>query len=138
MSRTVPESVDLKWQSRMNAEQIAEVRERIVREAQKKVDPNHLGFRPVMQGTDDGDFFPTDDASFFRDWWEWVEQVVLSISEGFTRVALGLTAGMFAIAASHMYASEGGARVANWTLGAAGVFGLWFLTSSVLAVARRR
>ena len=91
-----------------------------------------------MQSTDDGDFFPTDDASFFRDWWDWVQQIVLTISDGLTRVALGITAGMLAIAASHMYGSEAGLRVANLTLGASGVFALWFLTASVLAVARRR
>lgn len=127
-----PTSLDL---SKLSADEILQLRDRIMAEARSKIDPQGTGFDPVMERTDDGSFFSTDDMAF-KDWWDWVEQVVRTISDGLTRVALGLSAGGLAIAASNMYGSAAGSRYADITLGAAGVMGAWFLVAAVRSTMR--
>jgi hypothetical protein len=121
---------------RLESGDLAEIRSRIMADAKRGVDRHRTGFNPTMLTDDDTNFFNTDDVAF-RDWWDWIEQIIRSISDGLTRVALGVTAAGFAIAASHMYASPEGAKFAGPTLGAAVLLVAWQLVSTGASMRRR-
>jgi hypothetical protein len=120
-----------------DSDRILERRNVLMEAARRKIDPAGTGFDARMDDTDDSTFFRTDDVAF-KDWWDWVEQVIRTISDGLTRVALGGVAAGFAIAASNMYGSVEGSRYAGATLLVAGAFGVLFLGSTVVSLARQR
>ena len=124
--------------SRLSPDDMRELREAIMARARTFVDPNGIGFDAVMKASDDGDpYFNTDDVTF-RDWWDWVQQVVRVIGEGSTRVGLGVMAAGGAIAASHMYTSQLGSQYAGLTLAVSAVLGTWFVVSAAVSAVRGR
>jgi len=129
-----PEGLDL---SKLSTDEIHKLKDAILERARKTVDPAGTGFDMLMMTTDDGDFFPTDDITI-KDWWNWIERVINVISVASTRLGVGVIAAGGAIAASHMFGSEGGSHYARITLGVSAVFALWFVVSAGLAVIRRR
>jgi hypothetical protein len=121
--------------SKISPAELSQLREKIMADARRTVDPRGTRFDPVML-TDDEMFFRTDDVEFM-DWWDWVEQGVRTIGDGFTRLALGVTAGGLAIAASHMYGTNEGSRFAGPTLLASGLMVVWLLVATGAAMRRR-
>ena len=128
-----PQNLDL---SKLSFDEILQLRDRIVHAAQAKIDPQSVDFRPVME-TDDGTFFGTDDVAF-KDWWDWVEQIIRTVSDGLTRIALGVTVAGLAIASGLMYGSPATGRYADLTLGAAGVLGVFFVALTLRSTLRGR
>jgi hypothetical protein len=125
--------------SELTADEMRQLREQIMARARQFVDPNGIGFDALMQdASDDGDpYFTTDDVTF-RDWWDWVQQIVRVIGEGSTRVGLGVMAAGGAIAASHLYTTESGSRYGGIALGVSAVFAAWFVVSAALSAVRGR
>jgi hypothetical protein len=128
-----PQGLDL---STLSADEIHQLRDAIVDRARQTVDPHGTGFDMRMMGTDD-DLFTTDDMTM-ADWWTWVERVATAVSEGATRVGIGVIAAGGAIAASHMFGSPEGSRYASLTLGVSGAFALWFVASAAISATRGR
>lgn len=123
--------------SKMSPEELDQLRDMIMARAHSTMDPNALGLDVLMQSTDDMSWFTTDDVSF-RDWLDWVTQMVRVISDSSTRVGAGILAAGGAVAASNLYATEAGSRFASLTLAVSAAFGLWFVASALTAAFRGR
>lgn len=87
--------------------------------------------------TTDDELFNTDDMTI-NDWWTWVERLSWAISDGATRVGIGLIAAGGAIAAAQMFGSPAGSQYAGLTLSVSGGFALWFVVSAAMSAVRRR
>jgi hypothetical protein len=120
--------------SQRSVEDLLRLRDAIAEAARRKVDPAGTGFDATM--SDEGGGL-TDDGEFTH-WWDWIEQIVQVISEGSTRIGLGIVAAGAAIASGLMYNAGERAAFAGPTLIVAAVFGAWFAISAAVAVVRRR
>jgi hypothetical protein len=86
--------------------------------------------------TDDGDFFGETEEEQFADWLHWAERLVEAILLMSQRVSLAIAAGGFAIAGSHMI--DKAPMLGQVSLGAAGLFGVWFIVANAMSVTTRR
>lgn len=121
-----PDDIDL---SQLSVEQLRELKDAIVSRARERVGPE--GFNPIMMATThDGDLFGTteDWVQDPRDWVILVARVIYAlINVASRRVSLAVASSGAALAASHLYATEGGARFAGVGLLVAAVFGIWLV-----------
>ena len=111
--------------SKLSSEEIHRLKDTIIEQARRKVDPEETGFDARMSFSD----FQTDDWA--ENWWEWLERVSRAISDGATRIGLGVMAGAGVIGAAQLFNSEGGSHYATIVLGVSGLFALWFAASAV-------
>ena len=121
--------------ARLSNDEIRKLRDVIMANARQTVDPHGIGFDALMVSTDDSSFFHTDDVAF-KDWWEWVQQIVRAISDGSTRIGSGVIAAGGAIASSLLYGTERGVPYAGVVLIVSGAFAVWFAISAAMTSAR--
>jgi len=86
--------------------------------------------------TDDGGFFGETEEEQFGDWLHWAERFVDGILLASQRVSLALAAGGFAIAGSSLI--DKAPMLGQLSLGAAGLFGVWFIVANAMSVTTRR
>jgi hypothetical protein len=94
------------------------IREAIVENARRTVDPDGTGFD--MRMSDDGSFFGTDDP--LADWRDRLLDDILIASR---RVSLAVLSAGFAIAGAAMVGGATTAGFGQISLGASGVFAIW-------------
>lgn len=90
-----------------------------------------------MASIDPNDMLGTDELTF-GEWWTWVQQFSRAISQGSTRIGLGIISGGFAIAGASLFNSQAGADYGKVMLGASGVFALWFAGSVIASTVKGR
>ncbi len=105
--------------------------------ARRAVDPDGTGFDAQMRAYDGMDFFPTDDLAFGSGGPGSCKPPASS-RQASTRVGLAIMTTGTAVAASHLYDSAAGARYADVTLAASGVFAVWFVVSAAVSAVRGR
>ena len=120
--------------SKPNMDDIRRVRDTIIENARRKVDPARTGFDATMSD-ESGGF--TDDGEFAH-WWDWIEQIVRVISDGSTRIGLGVIAAGAAIASGLMFSSDRGSAYGGVTLIVAAGFAAWFAISAAVSAIRSR
>ena len=117
--------------SKPSAEEIYKLRDELIEQARRKVDPNGTGFDARMSIHDE---FPwVDDGRHFL---EAFEAVIWMAAQGLTRLGLCVIAAGGAIAAGLMYGSEAGSHYAGATLLVSLFFAAWFAISAAVATYR--
>ena len=120
-----PEEMDL---SQLSVEQLRELKDAIVARAHQRVGPE--GFNPIMMATTKGDLFgSTEDwLEDPRDWVILVSRIIyVRINVATRRMSLALAAGGAALAGSHLYSVEAGARYGGISLLVAAGFAAWLI-----------
>jgi hypothetical protein len=117
--------------SKLGAEEIYKLRDELIEQARRKVDPNGTGFDARMSIHEE---FPwADDGRHFL---EAFEAVIWIVAQGLTRVGLCIIAAGGAIAAGLMFGSEAGSHYASATLLVSLLFAIWFAISAAIATFR--
>jgi hypothetical protein len=117
--------------SKLSAEGIYKLRDELIEQARRKVDPNGTGFDARMSIHDE---FPwADDGRRFL---EAFEAVIWIVTQGLTRLGLCIIAAGGAIAASLMFGNEAGSHYAGATLLVSLLFAIWFAISAAVATFR--
>jgi hypothetical protein len=114
--------------SEAKIEELNKIREAILANARRKVDPEGRGFdAQMMASSDDGGFFPSTD-----DWFDWRDRFINVLSLVSQRVSLAVLSAGFAIAGANMVGTE---RAGSWgqaSLAVAGVFAAWSVVANLM------
>lgn len=113
-------------QSKPNLEDILKLRDAIMEEARRKIDPEGKGIDGQMSF-----------AGGWGDRWDWGEgRFLMAFMAVFVRVELAIISGLGAIAAGIMFGSEAGSHYAALTLGVSAALALWVVITAAVSSLR--
>jgi hypothetical protein len=119
--------------SEADFQNLDQVREKIMADAQRTVDPEGKGFDATMMGSDDGSFGVFTDESAWDDWRDRITDLASIASR---RVSMSVLSAGFAMSGSNMLGTEANTGYGLGCFAMSGLFTIWAVTAN-LAKPRR-